>query len=118
MTLMVGLSGRMRPRLTAAGRELVLVGAGGHAVLRYGGLLVTDARGRGFGLAKRSRSGRATSIAHAAQSSSAVARATYVECDIGRRMSRPELCCAVGVRVERGAVVRPFAAVVGCVARG
>ena len=46
VTLVVGLSGRLRPRLESAGRELVLVGAGGHAVLRYGGLVVTDARGR------------------------------------------------------------------------
>ncbi len=46
VTLMVGMAGRLRPRLEAAGRELVLVGAGGHAVLRYGGLVVTDARGR------------------------------------------------------------------------
>jgi hypothetical protein len=46
VTLAVGVWGGLHARLAAGGRGVTLVGADGRAVLRYGGLVVTDARGQ------------------------------------------------------------------------
>jgi hypothetical protein len=46
LMLSLALGGDLRPVLGARGREVLFVDTGGRAVLRYGGLAVTDARGR------------------------------------------------------------------------